>query len=140
MHSDCLENTIGDDDQFFCERCKHETFLCNLTVKTQVKNSEGVQYVRKIFGKPQAEAAVTYELPPMPNPPADFGIGVIHGSSGSGKSQILKKRFDHSRGDSALEWEHDEVPTCARVDEGILAWCCVRMPVDEAPDTVRGRE
>ena len=87
MHRECLRKEFGDEDHFFCQGCQTEifNFKPNRTVRTPVKNSPGVQYVRNMFDKPQAEAAVTFELAPMPKLPPYFDIGVICGSSGSGK-------------------------------------------------------
>eukprot|EP00961_Rhodomonas_salina_P191621 2586294-Rhodomonas_salina.3 len=86
-----------------------QAFLYNRTVQTRVEHGPGVQYVHRVFGKPQHSSAaqVSFELPRMLRPPPEYGIGVICGSSGSGKSLILERRFGHKRELKHKEWERD---------------------------------
>lgn len=52
----------------------------------------------------ESRPQVSFELPPMLKPPKAYGIGVLWGSSGSGKSLILERRFGHKR-EVLPEWE-----------------------------------
>jgi GNAT superfamily N-acetyltransferase len=73
-----------------------------------------------------------FEIPQF-NPPESWGIGLIVGPSGSGKSQMLKKYFDHS-GEDTLGWDGEKAVISQMPDDNqgrlmgvglnsIPAWC-----------------
>ena len=75
-----------------------------IKLTVEVENDEYTQYLSDYFDY-SFTGTSTFTLPHLEYP-NDFNIGLIVGSSGSGKTQLLKHHFDYE--DSGLEWSRNK--------------------------------
>ena len=75
-----------------------------IKLTVEVENDEYTQYLSDYFDY-SFTGISTFTLPHLEHP-NDFNIGLIVGSSGSGKTQLLKHHFDYE--DSGLEWSRNK--------------------------------
>lgn len=74
-----------------------------MILKSIVKQDEITKEVARLFDHPFS-GEITFEVPALPELPESFGIGLIVGPSGSGKSSILKQFGKETK----HEWEYDK--------------------------------
>jgi len=75
-----------------------------IKLTVEVENDEYTQYLSDYFDY-SFTGTSTFTLPHLEYS-NDFNIGLIVGSSGSGKTQLLKHHFDYE--DSGLEWSRNK--------------------------------
>ena len=105
VHPTCLTNPrmkiLPADEDWFCNACLFDNYNKERLRKSQVIEDDHVRYVRRFFHPdgPEHNASgkhtTSFTMPQVDMPPKEYGIGLIMGPSGTGKTLMLEKLFGY---------------------------------------------